>query len=55
MGDKVESILNDNDVTNKTQHQKSPHDKWKESVKLRKCKDFSNMSYWQTISTCNQL
>ena len=53
MGEKGE--INLEKENNKIKHQKTAHDKWKEGVKSRKCNDFSKMSYWQMMSTCNQL
>lgn len=31
------------------------HNKWQKIREERKCKDFSNMSYWQMVSHCTIL
>ncbi|NNF34804.1 MAG: hypothetical protein HKN68_11875 [Saprospiraceae bacterium] len=54
MGDKVEITLNANN-NDKLKTQKTPHDRWKESFRRRKCKNYSEMAYWQNVSTCTQL
>jgi hypothetical protein len=45
-------------IPNKEDKSKKVQDgisKWKRQAQKRKCKDFSEMSYWQVVSNCPSL